>query len=160
MFIVQVFLEHIKHYLPQSQQKLQKNESPWYIRYYASSTSVEIVCSSATTYSAPVCLQFPSTNTRLGKTVPDVQIKRERSLASLRGTLKTLCQSYQLKLKKKMIWVRSSASGLAVVSAIQRLMEREKQNVMSGQGQEITVVNNSNYELKQQNVSEDYGREY
>lgn len=62
--------------------------------------------------------------------------------------------------KENEIWVRSSASGLAVVSAIQRLMEREKQNVMSAQGQEITVVNNSNYELKQQNVSEDSGREY
>ena len=37
--------------------------------------------------------------------------------------------------------------------------ERET-NVMSGQEQEITIVNNSNYELKQQNVSADSGREY
>ena len=35
--------------------------------------------------------------------------------------------------KENEIWVRSSAAGLAVVSPIQRLMEREKQNVMSGQ---------------------------
>ena len=35
--------------------------------------------------------------------------------------------------KENEIWVRSSAGGLAVVSPIQRLMERETQNVMSGQ---------------------------
>lgn len=36
--------------------------------------------------------------------------------------------------KENEVWVRSLAGGLAVVSPTQRLMERKKQNVMSGQG--------------------------